>query len=74
MTQTEVERRERGQTNKVGLRGSNRMSWSIVSNAALRSNKTSTEMSPLSDAFRRSFVIFTSAVMFFFTGQHDDFV
>ncbi len=38
------------------------MWWSIVSKAALRSNKTSTEISLLSDAVRRSFVTFTGAV------------
>uniref|UniRef100_A0A669B1R4 C2H2-type domain-containing protein n=1 Tax=Oreochromis niloticus TaxID=8128 RepID=A0A669B1R4_ORENI len=41
---------------------SNRILWSTVSNAALRSSRTSTEMSPLSEAIRRSFVTFTKAV------------
>ncbi len=38
------------------------MSWSIVSNAVLRSSKTSNEMQPWSDARSKSFVILTSAV------------
>ena len=39
----------------------NRMWWSMVSNAALRSNKTSTERSSLSDAVSRSSVTFSSS-------------
>ena len=34
----------------------NRILWSVVSNAALRSNRTSIETSPLSDAMKRSFL------------------
>lgn len=39
-----------------------RFLWSVVSKAALRSNKTSTETSPLSDAVKRLFVTLTSVV------------
>ena len=45
----------------------NTMWWSIVLNAALRSNRTRTETNPSSDAIRRSLVTFAMAVSVLWT-------
>ena len=50
----------------------NKMWWSLVSNAALRSNRTRTDTNPWSEAIRRSFVTFAKAVSVLWLGLKPD--